>query len=82
MGEPTFTLDSQLVLDALEQLRLAPIWTLRHSPFEIELGEDFNPHKWTDVRDAARGQHAVYQRLLEAACAQRGVSITPPAEDA
>lgn len=56
-----------LLSDALEALRLAPVWTLLHTEFTDDIAEDFRPEKWEGYeRETASEQYAVYKRLLAA----------------
>jgi hypothetical protein len=76
----SYTFEEELALQALEVLRLTPIYTLLNSEHEDELGDDFKPHKWeSGVQDHAELAYSVFSRMLEAMTNQAGL---PPVRGA
>lgn len=65
VSQDEFSLPKNLVLKALEILRLNPIYALMGSPYEAELGEDFKRHKWEGFeQDHAEESLNVYKSIL------------------
>ncbi len=71
----TYMLDKLTVLDALEALRLAPVYVLKDS-HPKELGEDFKPHKWDGYEiEFANRCHAAHQALMTACLESVGLEV-------
>lgn len=74
----TVTLSREVVMAALEPLRLAHVYALKETKFDKDLGEDFKPWKWDGYeREYAECATSAYRNLINALTEEASASSPP-----